>query len=221
MGSTASCAVSPRIPYLLFIERDVGVRGLRWCRLLRSCQFGDGNRGRRPRGSALVIPAAQGASTLTYGDSRDAPRTREADELERRVLDLYAAIESRHASAVVSVTQGDKPRRLRLSSTSPSTAMIEIVPDPGQVDIAIGREGHVELLAPTIEQATEVVRSIVDAVVEGRFHETVWTSFGSTIRAKSWIRGRAGEEEHVSTKWRPLGLVIRGKKADVAYSPYG
>lgn len=140
------------------------------------------------------------------------------DELERRILDVFSGVRSRYKSAEISVF--DSPRRLRLSSTSPDTAAVEIIPDPGQVDIAIGREGRLELLNPrSIEESLRLVHSIADAVAEGRYEETRWTILGRTVRSSSFIRG-GQDAAPLSQHWGLLGPVPLGRKTDVRYAPY-
>lgn len=144
-----------------------------------------------------------------------------ADDLQRSVLQLLSSIAARYSSASVSVIESEKPVRLRLSSTSPNTASLEIIPDPGQIDIAVGREGRIELLDPSsLDECTELIRSVADAVVEGRFEETLWTSFGRTVRSTSRIRGPGGTEQALARRWRLIGFVIPGKRVEVRYSPY-
>lgn len=144
----------------------------------------------------------------------------DANELEERLFALLSETKERFDSAWVSV--GDEPRRLRLSAETPGAASVEMIPDPGQIDVSVGREGRMELLnLPSIDAAIDAIRPLVEAVAEGRFEETVWTLWGRTLRAQSRFKAHEGEVQMVSRMSRPLGFLIPGRRVEINYSAYG
>jgi hypothetical protein len=144
----------------------------------------------------------------------------DATELEERIIAFLMEVKERFPPARVSLTD-EMPRRLRFFAEIPGAASIEILPDPGQIDVSVGREGRLELLnLSSVDAALELVRPVVEAVAEGRFEETIWTLWGRTVRAESRLRTPEGDEQVVSKTWRPLGLIIPGRKVEISYAPY-
>lgn len=143
--------------------------------------------------------------------------------LEELLLGLLEEVASRFECASVKVISDKGPRRLLLSCSSTQTASIAMIPDPGQVDVFVGKATRLEFLGGkrTMEDTIEDIRSLVEAVVDGRFEETVWEARGRILRSRGLIQTPGGEREVVGWGGWILGFFWPAKKRHIVYEPYG
>jgi hypothetical protein len=117
----------------------------------------------------------------------------------------------------------DSGPRVHLSSGTPGTVRVSAIAlDERQVDLWVGEtKTPIECIRRRGESSDSFlkgIRVIVEAMAEGRFHETVWEGGGRVLRRRSVLATPDG----TMTFWygRAAALLKRGRRREILYSPY-
>lgn len=145
-----------------------------------------------------------------------------AIDVEEQLVDLLDDVASRFSCAKVKIISERGPRQVELSCSLPKTAKISVIPDPGQIDVFIGLDTRLEFLGNNlpIGDIIEKLRPIVEAVVGGRFVETVWEKRGRVLRSASGIRLKNDQVKSLASGGNLLGFFWRGGRRIITYKPY-
>ena len=100
-----------------------------------------------------------------------------------------------------------------------------LYPSDDDIDVHLGETTWIELLKRGKDRATRVeeVRRIVEAIVDGRFEETVWRVGGKLVRSKSVIFTPEGKAFLKPREWRGVASLLpdpRAKRIQFKYEPY-
>jgi hypothetical protein len=147
--------------------------------------------------------------------------------MEGEITDLVRDFASRFARAR---TDGPTPHppagmRLELSCSAPGTARIVLYPSDDDVDVHMGEDTWIELLKRKRDRAERVreVRRILEAIVNGRYEETIWRVRGRIVRSKARLYTVDGEAFLKPREWRGLASIVpdpRAKRTHIKYEPY-
>jgi len=144
----------------------------------------------------------------------------------REVTDLVSEFASRFDRASM---DGPTPERgagmrLELSCSAPGTARAVFYPDDDEINVFLAQATWMELFKRKRQEGPERVREvrrILEAVVNGRFEETIWRVKGTTVRSKSVLYAADGEAFLKSSGWQRLTwLDPRAKGTRIKYEAY-
>jgi len=113
--------------------------------------------------------------------------------------------------------------RLVLSCLAPGTARITLYPSDDDIDVHTGEHTWIELLKRKRDnpQRLQELRPILDAVVNGRFEETIWRVRGTIVRSRAVLCEPDGRAFFSARRFRRLTFLDpRAKRTYVKYEPY-
>jgi hypothetical protein len=115
--------------------------------------------------------------------------------------------------------------RLELWCSAPNTARVILYPSDDDIDVHMGEDTWIELLKRKRGKAERVqeLRQILEAVVSGRYKETVWRVRGRTVKSKAVLWGSDGKSLLTPRQWHGLAAPVpdpRAKRTHIRYEPY-
>src|SRR5437016_10389321 len=170
------------------------------------------------------LKATGGEVRFVYG-RQPRPGKRQADEaMLEDVLDLVKAFAARFECASVNGPTAEPPAGMlvELSCSVPGTAGVRLYPSDDDIDVHMGEDSRAELLKRKRDrpERIEELRRILEALVEGRFEETIWRVHGRIVRSRASLHGPEG-----GVLRKPYDLFLsalhpRAKRTHIAYRPY-
>ena len=143
------------------------------------------------------------------------------------VADLVRDFASRFSCATVVGPVPNPPAgvRLQLSCSAPRTARVILYPSDDDINVHMGEATWIELFKQGRNRAERVqeVRRILEAVVGGRYEETIWQVRGKTIRSKARLYTPEGDVFLKPREWRGLASILpdpRASRTHIQYDPY-
>jgi hypothetical protein len=106
----------------------------------------------------------------------------------------------------------------------PNTSRITIVPDHDPLDLYLGANTWIELFPGRHEPPAKVlndITAIIEAVVDGRFEETLWRIGRRVTRSAGFVREQDGSVRRISRGAEFPVFVSPARKSNVRYEPYG
>jgi hypothetical protein len=147
--------------------------------------------------------------------------------MEREVADLVREFASRFEKAAM---KGPTPKplagmRIELSCSAPGTASVVLYPSDDDINVHMGEDTWIELMPRkrSRTERVEEVREILEAVVNGRYEETIWNWRGKTSKSKAVLYGADGSALIKPREWHGLPSLVpdpRAKKTHIKYEPY-
>ena len=115
--------------------------------------------------------------------------------------------------------------RLELSCSAPGTASVVMHPSDDDINVYLGETTWIELPRRKLDrpQRVQEVRRILDAVVNGRFEETIWRVGGAIVRSKAALYTLDQKAFLKPREWRGLANLIpdpRATRTHIKYEPY-
>jgi hypothetical protein len=98
-----------------------------------------------------------------------------------------------------------------------------LYPSEDDIDVHMGEHTWIELLKGKRDNAERLqeLRPILDAVVNGRFEETIWRVRGTIVRSKAVLYGPDGRAFLTPLRFRGLTFLDpRARRTDVRHEPY-
>jgi hypothetical protein len=149
------------------------------------------------------------------------------EEMVRAIVDLVSELASLFEGARV---EGPTPEpfagmRVELSCSAPGTARVVLYPSDDDVDVHMGEDTWIELLKGRKSMSARVaeVRKILEAVVNGRYEETLWRWRGKKIKSKAVLYNEHGKAFAKPRGWHGLPSLApdpRAKRTHIVYQPY-
>jgi hypothetical protein len=149
------------------------------------------------------------------------------ERIVRETEVLVRRIAAQFESALVEGPDPDPPAgmRLSLSCSRPNTAKVILYPSNDDIDMHLGEDTWIELLKGRrhISKRLQEVERILDAVVGGRFEESVWRVGSKIVRSKGAFYTPEGKVFLRPREWHGLVDVVpdpRQRRTRLKYRPY-
>jgi hypothetical protein len=110
---------------------------------------------------------------------------------------------------------------IRVVPATPSAAPIEIFVHANVIFVGIGRDSTIEVAydSTSAQEAVAGVREIVEAVVKGRFRETIWLRGEEVVRSQGQLELASGPRYTTHQASTP-GSRTGGSEVRLDYDPY-
>jgi hypothetical protein len=149
------------------------------------------------------------------------------DAILRDVADLLREIASEFKHARVEGPVADPPAGIQfeLSCSNPGTARVVLYPSDDDIDMHLGEDTSIELPKRRRDRQERIAElgRILEAIVNGRFDETVWRVRDSVVRSKAALYGPDGKPILRPREWHGLANLLpdpRARRTDIRYRPY-
>ena len=146
------------------------------------------------------------------------------EAMVRDVVALVQGFASRFDRATMDGPTPEPPAgmRVEMSCAAPGTARVVMYPSDDEINVHIGQDTWIELMKGKRGRAERLqqLREILEAVVHGRYEETIWRFHGTIIKSRAVLSGPDGRALMKPRGWHGLGSLLADPRAERSQTSY-